>query len=635
MPLALILAATLSGSLLTYAYDEDAPVAARLCAGACAGLALFGLVVLLLAMLSGLTTPTLILALLAISSPLALALNRRLRASMKRDAVSLRRAIFSPSKRAVAYAVFYALASIFLWSLFDRAMFEESGVIYTGVLNNFGDLPFHVSIITRFVYGGNFPPEDPTFAGAPFTYPFLSDLIAASLMVAGASLSRALFLENFVLAVALVGLLHRLALKLTGDRVAAIITPLLVLLSGGLGWVLLLHDARETELGLIPLLRQLPHDYTIIPGTAWRWGNALTTLLVPQRGMLLGLPLAVIVITEWWQALSETESEAAARRRMAAAGVVAGLLPLAHAHSFAVVMGAGLCLALLFRRWRAWVIFFTVAILIALPQIWWVTQNSPVSARTFFGWHFGWDRGGGNFFWFWFKNTGLLIPLIGAALLWRGKKRLVTRRLLLFYLPFALCFALANLVKLAPWVWDNIKVLFYWYVVSTPIVALLLARLWRGSPPRRKLAVALIASLTLAGGLDVLRVITRASEYVIFDEASTAFASFIMKETAARSLILHAPTYNHPVFLTGRRSLMGYPGHIWTHGIDYAPRQAEIARIYAGEPDAEALMARYGISYAVVGPLERMMMPINDSFFESYTKVGQSGEYRLYKIEHR
>ena len=42
-------------------------------------------------------------------------------------------------------------------------------------------------------------------------------------------------------------------------------------------------------------------------------------------------------------------------RRMLAAGVVAGLLPLVHAHSFIVVMGVGACLALInWPRWREW-----------------------------------------------------------------------------------------------------------------------------------------------------------------------------------------------------------------------------------------------------------------------------------------
>jgi uncharacterized membrane protein len=76
---------------------------------------------------------------------------------------------------------------------------------------------------------------------------------------------------------------------------------------------------------------------------------------------------------------------------------------------------------------------------------------------------------------------------------------------------------------------------------------------------------------------------------------------------------------------------MGYPGHIWTHGLDYHQRETEIRRIYAGAPDASALLARYGVEYMVVGPQERALVPVNDAFFERYSMVVEVGEYRLYK----
>ena len=103
-------------------------------------------------------------------------------------------------------------------------------------------------------------------------------------------------------------------------------------------------------------------------------------------------------------------------------------------------------------------------------------------------------------------------------------------------------------------------------------------------------------------------------------------------------MILHAPTYNDPVYLTGRRTFLGYPGHVWSHGIDYAPREAELTRIYSGSADAGARIERAGIEYVVVGPLEREEMrkyglSINESFFARYRKVGEAGAYRLYKTK--
>jgi uncharacterized membrane protein len=77
---------------------------------------------------------------------------------------------------------------------------------------------------------------------------------------------------------------------------------------------------------------------------------------------------------------------------------------------------------------------------------------------------------------------------------------------------------------------------------------------------------------------------------------------------------------------------MGYPGHIWTHGIDSGPREAEIKRIYAGAPDAAALLTKYRVDYVVVDPQERSVMPVNDAFFARYREVVTIDEYHLFKI---
>jgi hypothetical protein len=569
-----------------------------------------------------------------------------------------------PDLISAGYVIFYALIAITLWQVFSRAMIVSAEGISTGLLNNFGDLPFHLSVITSFAYGNNFPPQDPTYAGVRFTYPFLSDFVCAMFVRCGADLQQSMFIENFILGLAFVGLLHRWALVMLRDRFAAVITPLLVLLNGGFGWVLLFSKADKNKGELLGLLHDLPPSFTVIPETTWRWGNAISALLVPQRGFLMGLPLAVLVFTQWWLATADAEPrkdekkldnrlksrknprkrktnlrapvspvvQATSTHRMVAAGVAAGFLPLVHAHSFVVVMGMGACIALLLPRWHEWAAFFLVASVIAVPQLLWSTSHSAVKAASFFSLEFGWDRNHENAVWFWFKNTGIFIPLILVAILWKDKVRLVSKRLLLFYLPFTLCFVIPNSVKMAPWIWDNIKVLFYWWLASAPLVALVLARLWRQGPVRRSIAVVLFLCLTLAGALDVAGIALQSVKYGIFDSAGISFAEMIKEQTAPDSLIVHAPVHNHPVFLSGRRSLMGYPGHIWTHGLEFAQREAEIKRIYAGAPDAEQLMRNYKIDYAVVGPLERFTLPVNEQFFLRYQKVGEVGEYRLYKI---
>ena len=657
--LLLALLVTLSGTVATYLYDENASLGARLCAGGVLGLAALGLVGFIVASFIGLTGIAILFTAAICCSPLSLLADKSVTKRLKLDLDDVSQAtrqLFRPDLKALGYFFFYSCVALVLWKVFSRAVIEDETGISTGLLNNFGDLPFHISVITSFALGNNFPPEDPTYAGVRFTYPFISDFVSAIFLRCGADLRQSMFIENYILGISFVGLLHRWASVMLRDKLAAIITPLLVLLNGGLGWKLLFDKAGTNEGGLFGVFMDLQPSFTVIPETTWRWGNAISALLVPQRGFLMGLPLATIAFTQWWLATEKAKTQPPretgkksrqkttwqeetpsrfplATRRMIAAGVAAGLLPLVHAHSFVVVMAMAACLALLHIQWREWFAFFAVASVIAFPQLLWSTIYSAVDAGSFFAWEVGWDHGQENPIIFWAKNTGFFIPLIFAAVLSKSEGYLVPRRLLLFYLPFTLCFIVPNLLKMAPWIWDNIKVLYYWWLASAPLVALLLARLWRQGPIRRTIAVLLFVGVTLAGTLDVAGIALRSIKYQVFDAAGVRFAELVKSQTAPRAVIIHAPVHNTPVFLTGRRSLMGYPGHIWTHGLEFVQREGEIKRIYLGSPDAEQLIRNYGVEYAVAGPHERVVTPMNALFFSRFEKVGEVGEYKLYKIK--
>ena len=67
--------------------------------------------------------------------------------------------------------------------------------------------------------------------------------------------------------------------------------------------------------------------------------------------------------------------------------------------------------------------------------------------------------------------------------------------------------------------------------------------------------------------------------------------------------------------------------------LQFVQRESEIKRIYYGSPDAAPLLKFYNVDYAVVGPQERLVMQaVNERFFSQFEKVGQVGEYSLYKV---
>jgi hypothetical protein len=637
----LLLAACAGGTLATYLFDDESPLPARVLAGVPLGLTLLGLAGFVMASGMGLNGTSIALAALVALVPGVVALRRegaRLRSDVlvARDVLAGR--LRHPDRWTVGLTLLAAASAALVWRVYERAMVERAdGSIFTGLDHNIGDLPFHLAVIHGFVYGANFPPEHPELSGARLTYPFLVDFLTAMLMRAGAPLRDALFVVNVSLALALVALVFRWASHFTRDRLAAVITPFLVFFSGGFGFVLLLREVDPTRGGLVGLLQRLWHDYTILGSGELRWGNLFITMLLPQRSILLGMPLVVVVWTLWWQAVGQDDvGSRRVRRLLAGAGAITGLLPLVHAHAFAVTLDVAAAIAILGRRGRDWAWYFVPALAVSAPQFLWLVSGTSLQAGRFLGWHLGWDRGTRSPLGFWLDNLGLFLPALLVALVWGGKDGWLSRRQLLFYAPFLACFVLPNVLQLSPWIWDNIKFLVWWHVASAPLVALLLARVWRMEGAFRWVAALAGVVLTLSGMLDVARVASGRIENGIYTAPAVAFGHRIRAVTPVGSIVLHAPTHNSEVYLAGRRSVMGYSGHTWSQGMDAGTREKDVHAIYAGHPEAAALLSRYGVGFVLIGPRERELdTGIGEAFFDGLRLIAESADYRLYAIESR
>lgn len=638
LPLAVTAAALAGGVAATYAYDRRTPIAWRIPDGLYIGFTGLAFVGFALGMQFGITRAVVVTSAALTAAPaLLIVLHRPSRRLVVENVSALFQTASAARPRVNASTVFAAVGGLvglaLLWRVADRAMFVRADGIYTGVSHNIGDLPFHLTVMSRFVYGNNLPPEHPSFAGVGFSYTFLPDLAGSMLLAAGASDRAVIVWLTFAFCLAIAALLYRWTFELTASRTAAYLSVPIAFASGGLGWWRLVDEARDR--GLWTILSSLPHDYTITADGAYRWGNLVTSLLVTQRSLLMGLPLALIVFRLWWESTGSADAEDRgndARTRMIAAGLIAAMLPLVHAHSYAVVLMVGAGLAVLGPNRYVWVPFFTWALAIGLPQFWWLANLSGLQQKSFLAWSFGWDRGTRDALVFWVQNTGLFIPLLAAGLLWRGSPPAISSRLRRYYLPFALCFIVPNVLRLAPWIWDNIKVLIYWFVASVPIVACVLARMLEGRRWQRALAGGSIVVLMLAGALDLWRVASGAFGSRTYPRAGIEFAALVRERTSPHALIVHAPTYNHPVALSGRRSFMGYAGHVWSHGIDAGGRELDIQRMYAGGADATTLLGAHRIDYVVIGPDEQGLR-IDESFFDRYPIVIERAGYRLYRIQ--
>jgi hypothetical protein len=671
--ISITLLAVANGALLTLPVIEKTHASTRVAIGSVLGIAALSWVAFLTALAMGLNAVSIgvTVAIFAVG----LAVQARL-IGRSRIAAALRECGLS-----LGGGVYYVAWSALLAWLFSRVVMFYPDGMHTAPANNYGDLPFHFSVITSFAYGENLPPQNPIFDGMKFTYPFLIDFLTAFFIRCGADWRSAFFVENVALALALVRLIEALTLKIFDNIVAARIAPVIFLFNGGLGFIDFFREFRAQSDGLSNFLWHLPKTYTIrstdetfalaSSSVPLRWGNVFTTLLIPQRSMLFGLPFVAMIIALWWMAVGKEDKETRGqgdkgkrgqgdkettrqgeeenmsrpllvslspclpvllsprRRYLFAAGILAGMLPMLHSHGFFSVVIACALMVVLFWSWD-WIAFFVPMAALAAPQAWYLsgTQVRNQLFKLLDNW---WEAGAASPLAFWTVNAGIFILLTIAALLVRN---ITSLRQALFYLPFAPWFFIPNLVALAPWTWDNIKVLVYWSLASAPFVAAALAFLFtRRFIAARGLAAALLIGLTFSGALDVARALSPVENLKVFGHAELEVAALLREKTPPRALILHAPIHDSVVALSGRQSVMGYPGHLWTHGLNYAPRELEVKAIYGGGAQMIETISRLGVNYIIVGPAERAQLGASESHFENlYPIVIDHAGYRVYQV---
>ncbi|MDT7689405.1 MAG: hypothetical protein QOE46_2164 [Acidobacteriota bacterium] len=543
----------------------------------------------------------------------------------------------------VGLAVVLVVFAPVFWRLFSSHTFAGGvGGVYSGG-SAWYDLSFHAALATSFLYGNNFPPTYTPLAGEPLLYPFMPDFHAAALMAAGLTLRAAMLATALPLALACVGIFYSFALRVARSTAAATLATFLFLLNGGLGFREFFHDWRRSGLGLAEFWSALSVNYANLWVRGIHWTNLVTDTFVPQRASLYGLPAGLMIFTLFaivWRSwncelrtadcgLDEHESNAVSNpshRQLAinnpqwvlllVAGVLAGLLPLFHTHTYIAVCLVSLFLFALSPR-RAWLAFWTPAALLAAPHLLSLARHAATGGivRLQPGWMSGDDAA--FFPVYLLRNFGL--PLLIGGLAWLTAPRAWKS----FYLAFVMLFAFSLVVVVSPNLFDNGKLTYYWHALNSVFVARWLVRL-AGARRIRLASASLAVLLTLLcvlTGIAALQAESHASTRLFTDEDSAA-AQFIREKTAPHALFLTAPTFNQPALcLAGRRTLRGATDWLWAHGYEFREREADVRRIYAGSTDALELLRYYGVDYVYVGEAERRESKADDSFFEANFSV--------------
>lgn len=519
-------------------------------------------------------------------------------------------------------ALLWALPLVLLcgYLLHTHYLRPVDGALHVGQAT-YGDLPLHLGIASS-MRGSTLPMEYSIFPGARLAYPFLADTLASSMMVLGLSLRAAFVLTGVLMCALVIGGYLLLALRMADGKKAAVLALFLVFINGGLGFLYALDMAgvplgqpgsRQLQMGtwfervrnMVEGWYQTPANHAEFGTYNLRWSNIIADMLIPQRTFLAGWAVLMPCLYLLWDGL---HLETRGARQFVYLGVMAGLMPLVHTHSF-------LALALVSfgwllydgRRFRGlhWLWYVLATGLLALPQLVFFTFGQASSGGHFLAFRFNWVNGGDGlkdeYFWFYLKNIGLPFLLLVFSLFEKNKNHRF------IFLGAFMVFAPAEFIRFQPNEYDNNKLLYVWWALCAVPAAEYAALLWRrlrGLRARPLMAALACLALFFSGGVALVR--EAKSDYEMFSAGDARAAEWVEKNTPEHALFMSGTRHINPVSaLAGRRIVCGPGLWLYYHGFDISEREKDIQSFYMSPAEREDVLQKYGAGYIYLSGSER------------------------------
>jgi hypothetical protein len=208
------------------------------------------------------------------------------------------------------------------------------------------------------------------------------------------------------------------------------------------------------------------------------------------------------------------------------------------------------------------------------------------------------------------------------------KQRLPISPPLAFVIPGIAIFLLAYLFKMAPWEWDNLKIMIWGYFLVLPLLWTELIRRWDISI-RVGICIALFWSgfVSLFGGLAV-------KGFAFANRGEVDGLGVATRTLPVEARFAAYPIYNHPLLLQGRKVVLGYPGHLWTQGFDYHDAEGKLRSLMQGASNWQENARALHVRYIFWGREEQLNYPAGPRPWEGTLTLVASGTWgAIYDLE--
>lgn len=473
--------------------------------------------------------------------------------------------------------IFFILFSLraFLWVFFRTG--DNLRVLSP---NNLGDISLHINYINYFANGVSFWPDNTIFTGDKIRYPIGIDLFNSLLVLSGVDLQKSLVW---------VGLLSSLSagfMLFVWGKAFALAG---FLFNGGLVGFKFFDSFQFID---------YQNDLA--------WKSLPLSVLVTQRGLLYAIPVGLLLLCSWRQRVIEPDSENTSLILPLWLEILFySSMPIFHLHTFIFLSLLLLWFLITAPKSRLYIfklVLFSIPLATFIILL--LTNNFKSSSIIHLKW--GWMMEKQNPFIFWVLNFGMFLPLV----LFLCGKLFIKRRVELdevkgftqselFVIPAVGLMILFFNLMMAPWEWDNIKLLIWSYIILLPYI-------WNDvlSGLNKIKQYVFCFVLFFSGFICICGGFPMQSGFDVFKFSEVIGVTSAVKSINIESRFAAFPNYDHPLLYAGRKVVLGYPGWLWSHGYKIDKKDEKLKALMMGDVNWKKYAKELGVDYIFWGERE-------------------------------